>query len=145
MSQVEVPVLNSLRIQGFRAFRDLEIAPLGRVNLLVGRNNVGKTTVLEAVRLFAHGWGALGLVGRVLQDRDEHIRSEVEGEPQLDLARLFHRSKQGEVERTFHIGSFGGDEISFRLASARQSSLSRAQRDTRLLGLEKPSCQRPQR
>lgn len=46
-------MLNSLEIRNFRAFRDLKIEHLGRVNLLVGKNNVGKTSLLEAIRLYA--------------------------------------------------------------------------------------------
>jgi ABC-type lipoprotein export system ATPase subunit len=46
-------VLPSLEIRRFRAFRKLEIGRLGRVNLIVGKNNVGKSTLLEALRLFA--------------------------------------------------------------------------------------------
>ena len=40
-------ILNSLEIHNFRAFRDLKIEHLGRVNLLIGKNNVGKTSLLE--------------------------------------------------------------------------------------------------
>ena len=46
-------MLNSLEIRNFRAFRDLKIEHLGRVNLLVGKNNVGKTSLLEAIQLYA--------------------------------------------------------------------------------------------
>ena len=41
----------SIRIQNFRGLKDLTIENLGRVNLLVGANNVGKTSVLEAIWL----------------------------------------------------------------------------------------------
>jgi hypothetical protein len=47
-------ILPNLEIQGFRAFRKLQIGRLGRVNLIVGKNNVGKTSVLEALRLYAN-------------------------------------------------------------------------------------------
>ncbi len=47
-------ILPSLEIRGFRAFRELAIERLGRVNLIVGKNNVGKTSVLEALRLYAN-------------------------------------------------------------------------------------------
>ena len=39
-------------VKNFRRLRDLRLETLGRVNLLAGRNNVGKTTLLEA--LFLH-------------------------------------------------------------------------------------------
>lgn len=41
----------SLSIKNFRAFETLEIEGLKRVNLFTGRNNSGKTSVLEAVYL----------------------------------------------------------------------------------------------
>jgi AAA domain, putative AbiEii toxin, Type IV TA system/AAA ATPase domain len=46
-------ILNSLEVRNFRAFRDLKIERLSRVNLLVGKNNVGKTSLLEAIWLYA--------------------------------------------------------------------------------------------
>ena len=41
----------SIRIQNFRGIEDLTITDLGRVNLIVGANNAGKTSVLEALAL----------------------------------------------------------------------------------------------
>jgi AAA15 family ATPase/GTPase len=43
----------SLHIQNFRGFRDLKIKQLGRVNLIGGHNNVGKTALLEAIFLLS--------------------------------------------------------------------------------------------
>ena len=45
--------LNSLEIKNFRAFNDLSINKLGRVNLVVGKNNVGKSSFLEALRIYS--------------------------------------------------------------------------------------------
>lgn len=45
--------LPSLSIEGFRGIRELSIPRLGRVTLLAGRNGVGKTTVLDAMRIHA--------------------------------------------------------------------------------------------
>lgn len=39
----------SFSVKNFRGFDDLHIEPLGRVNLIAGRNNVGKTALLEAL------------------------------------------------------------------------------------------------
>lgn len=63
-------VLNSLEIRGFRAFDYLQIDHLGRVNLIVGKNNVGKSCLLEALRLYAHR-GAPQTLLRTLDARDE--------------------------------------------------------------------------
>ena len=42
--------LSNLSIAGFRGIDRLSIGRLGRVTLLTGRNGIGKTTVLDAVR-----------------------------------------------------------------------------------------------
>lgn len=44
-------VYRDLRISNFRRFQHFTMEGLGRVNLLVGPNNCGKTTVLEAIEL----------------------------------------------------------------------------------------------
>ena len=44
-------MLETLAIRGFRGFESYRLGNLARVNLLVGKNNCGKTSVLEAVEL----------------------------------------------------------------------------------------------
>ena len=44
-------MFKSIKIKNLRAITELEIDNLGQVNLLVGQNNCGKTTVLEALFL----------------------------------------------------------------------------------------------
>ena len=44
-------MLDSLHIQNYRLFRDLKIEKLGQVNLIAGKNNTGKTALLEALRI----------------------------------------------------------------------------------------------
>ena len=46
-------MLTSIHIQGFKGFKDTLIAPLRKVNLILGGQNVGKTSLLEAVYLGA--------------------------------------------------------------------------------------------
>lgn len=48
--------LDSLKIQNFRILEDVEVKKLGHVNLIVGKNNSGKSTVLEALALLASGF-----------------------------------------------------------------------------------------
>lgn len=62
--------LPTLAIAGFRGIREISIRRLGRVTLLTGNNGAGKTTILEAVRLFA-AHGSQSALSSLLCDRDE--------------------------------------------------------------------------
>jgi AAA ATPase domain len=44
-------MLKSLKIKNFRCLEEFDLPQLGRVNLLVGKNNSGKTSVLEAIHM----------------------------------------------------------------------------------------------
>jgi len=46
-------MLTEVAIENFRGFGGLTLSGLGRVNLVVGRNNAGKTSLLEAITLLA--------------------------------------------------------------------------------------------
>jgi AAA15 family ATPase/GTPase len=63
-------MLDSLHIKNFRCFEDLTIPSLGRVNLIVGKNNSGKSTLLEAVYLFAKRGEPQAIVS-ILEKRNE--------------------------------------------------------------------------
>jgi AAA15 family ATPase/GTPase len=65
-------MLNNLHIKNFRILEDLEISKLGRVNLIVGKNNSGKSTVLEALRVVA-GKAHPTLLREILQGHDENF------------------------------------------------------------------------
>ncbi|WP_157758995.1 AAA family ATPase [Cystobacter fuscus] len=58
-----------LSITAFRGLRELTLEKLGRVNLLVGLNDSGKTSVLEAVSLMARPLDQLGWV-RLARQRE---------------------------------------------------------------------------
>ncbi|WKJ89323.1 AAA family ATPase [Methylomonas montana] len=63
-------MLTNLRIKNFRMLEDLEIPKLGRVNLIVGKNNSGKSSILEALRIYA-GDANLELLSTILNEHDE--------------------------------------------------------------------------
>lgn len=44
-------MIETLHIKNFQVFEDIEIKGLRRVNLIAGKNNAGKTAMLEALRL----------------------------------------------------------------------------------------------
>ena len=45
-------MFREIRIKSYRGLRDITLTELGLVNVLVGDNNSGKTSVLEAIQLF---------------------------------------------------------------------------------------------
>lgn len=48
-------MLETLAIRGYRGFESYQLNRLARVNLVVGKNNCGKTSILEAVELLVSG------------------------------------------------------------------------------------------
>ena len=67
-------ILDSLEIRNFRGFQHLQIERLGRVNLIVGKNNIGKTSLLEALQLYARR-GSPVLIWELIDIRDEGFYS----------------------------------------------------------------------
>ena len=66
-------MLTNIHIQGFKGFKDTTIAPMRKVNLILGGQNVGKTSLLEAVYLGASNVGrvqALPAVFRLAEGHD---------------------------------------------------------------------------
>jgi hypothetical protein len=45
-------MFKSVRIQNFRQFKDLKLDGLAQINLITGKNNTGKTSLLESLFLF---------------------------------------------------------------------------------------------
>ena len=63
-------MLNSLVIKNFRMLEDFTVEKLGRVNLIVGKNNSGKSTVLEALRIYAGNANQM-LLGDIARTHNE--------------------------------------------------------------------------
>ena len=109
----ETPLhLPDLSIQGFRGIDDLSIPRLGRVTLLAGKNAVGKTTVLEAVRVFASR-GDHAVLSDILTGRDEvSVVEDEDGVPgyEPDWLALFHGRSFSSGTR-FAIRSGGRDLV----------------------------------
>ena len=88
--------LPNLSITGFRGIDDLSISRLGRVTLLAGKNSIGKTTVLDAVRVYAARGrytelgGLLHRLEEVLVDNDEYGNGSINP----DWTALFYRRNE---------------------------------------------------
>ena len=95
---------SSIRISGYRGLDSFRMEGLGRVNLLVGANNCGKTSILECIellqspgnpRVLASIVGRRGEWGYVT---DEDIRASLTRQDFLDVGNLFaNRELPGEI------------------------------------------------
>ena len=61
---------SSLHIKGYRGLADFQLEGLGRVNLLVGTNNSGKTSILECIELLGSSGGTY-VISSILGRRGE--------------------------------------------------------------------------
>ena len=75
--------VNKIEIRGFRGLSNLELDGLGAFNILLGANDVGKTSVLEAIFLLS-GFANLSLPITVQNWRNLRVNDFD------DLALLFH-------------------------------------------------------
>ncbi len=84
-------MLKSLKIENFRCFPSFEMQQLGRLNLLVGTNNSGKTSILEAIQLLTaqSSFEILQILKNVMIGRGEYI-SDDSGNRELDIRHIFY-------------------------------------------------------
>ena len=68
-------MLDSLEIKNFRNLKELRITSLGRVNLFIGKNNTGKSTILEALAIYASK-GEFKTIFELLEERGEYVSVE---------------------------------------------------------------------
>lgn len=86
-------LLPSLRIENYRVFDRIEIERLGRVNLFVGRNSTGKSSLLEAVRIYASG-GSPSVLWEILVEREEIAEDRSPEQLSVAFDQLF-RGREG--------------------------------------------------
>jgi AAA15 family ATPase/GTPase len=89
-------MLKSIKIENFRCFKSLELQQLGRINLLVGENNSGKTSILEAIQLFCSRCN-LEILRETMNQRSEYSyddelrrEGEIVRDGELDIRHLFY-------------------------------------------------------
>ncbi|HEY9803314.1 MAG TPA: AAA family ATPase [Leptolyngbyaceae cyanobacterium] len=83
-------MLKSVKIENFRGFKSFELQQLGRVNLLVGKNNSGKTSILEAIQLLCSR-NNLEPLRQAMTKRGEFYFDENSNNSQeLDVRNLFY-------------------------------------------------------
>ncbi len=124
-------MIDSLKIRGFKLFRNLEMPKLARLNLFVGANNTGKSCLLEAVRLYLIlASGDVSVIRDLIRSRDGdwevNIVSKREAEleswaanvenPIRYLFRDFHYAKDPNAK--IEIEASGKNEFNVAVSSA---------------------------
>ena len=106
-------MLKSLALRGFRAFESYELAELAIVNLLVGKNNCGKTSLLEAVELLVSN-GHPSVFAEVARRRGEVVS--YRPRYRMNASHLFfgHTCEPGAC---FKLSSDDGRELSATILS----------------------------
>lgn len=103
-------MLNSLAINNYRNLKELRINSLSRVNLVTGKNNTGKSSILEAIAIYATK-GDLNLIYQLLSERGENFRQTEATKNATDaniraLSSLFTNRQVGfDVADAISIGS----------------------------------------
>ena len=100
-------MLGALQLHKFRGFNAYELGDLNRVNLLVGKNNCGKTSILEAMHFLASK-GDPRVLARSANRRREIGYDDGRGEQEesVDISHCFfgHRYDPGTGFRLFSPG-----------------------------------------
>src|SRR5215217_5475931 len=118
MSQL---LLNNLEVRQFRRFENLSIERLGRVNLFVGKNNVGKTTLLEALNLYAN-IGSPEVILDILGARDNLIDHNLHGRNARTsqgpaIWSLFNGTKElAKIDQAIQIGPISKPDSTLSIA-----------------------------
>ena len=85
-------LLPDLTVSNFLGIDNLTLPRLGRVTLLAGKNSVGKTTLLDAIRVYA-ARGRYSVLSEILKRREEVLSvadEDGDGVSEIDWAALFH-------------------------------------------------------
>jgi AAA15 family ATPase/GTPase len=95
-------MINSLYIKNYKLFKELRIERLAQVNLIIGKNNVGKTSLLEAMMLFSDEQNIVRNLFKVLRLRKGFPNANFSGQHYLEiLTTLFHNQTDTFDEAIF--------------------------------------------
>jgi AAA15 family ATPase/GTPase len=110
------PVIQNLQINSFRGLKGLNLSDLGWVNILVGKNNSGKTTILEAISIACNPLDPFQWIGT--SERRLNIgRTPTALRPSLESIKwLFPQensnSEERKYQRKIEINTTGDKDIS---------------------------------
>jgi len=77
-------MFDSIDIKNYRNLKELRLSSLGRINLITGKNNTGKSTLLEAIAIYVSK-GNLSLIYQLLGDRGENFKQSESNKNAIEL------------------------------------------------------------
>ena len=98
-------MIRTLTLRNYRSFEEYQIRELARVNLLVGRNNCGKTSVLEAVELLASGGHPQVMLKSSFRREESHLHRSATGSETRYAVRYHFRGHRVVPGASFGISS----------------------------------------
>lgn len=110
------PLFDNLEIRQFRAFDYIKIDQLGHINLFLGKNNVGKSTLLEALWLYAN-LGSPEVIRAILDGRDEpgEVRHGNTAEPTV-WSLFYGHPLLERISSSIQIGRIGAPDSALTLS-----------------------------
>jgi AAA domain, putative AbiEii toxin, Type IV TA system/AAA domain len=104
-------MFTTVSMSGFRCFEDLRVTDLGRVNLVVGENGAGKTSLLEGMRLLRAGGNPMTLLASALSRGEYDSEENEDGSyERLAMLRFAFHGRQVREGMCFRIKGGGADE-----------------------------------
>ena len=110
-------VMKSLIIENFKNIKRLQLENLKKVNLIVGKNNVGKSTLLEAIALYL-AQGVPSYLVQLLEHRGELTfrQDETDEERKEHFLSFFNDYKESYTKSDYvFIGENNNDSLGVRL------------------------------
>lgn len=113
-------MLKNLSLKGFRCFEHFELTQLGRVNLIVGENNSGKTSILEAINLLASDSKFDALTTFMLNRGEALVNNDLTRDGELEICHLF-TGHQLDVGCHFDLTACDGNKQHFFRAKIKEN------------------------
>lgn len=92
--------MDSLYIKNFKNFHELTVENVGKINLIVGKNNVGKSSLLEAISIYVTN-GEESWLRELLASRGEEIVEEKGEEVDAEKAKEHYVSLFAQWEENY--------------------------------------------
>lgn len=103
-------MLKTFKVRGYRTFKNFELSNLSRVNVFVGKNNAGKSSLLEAIYLYGERCDS-DVFRRIASKRGEMAMDLGDGEFLPEISHFF----LGHEFKTSSSFVLGGDEDKYKV------------------------------